>query len=221
LKWALSSLEQSHAGMLKAFNAVVETHDAPTGEHCERVGRNARTVGHALGLPARQLSQLYWAGLLHDLGKVAVPADIIRKPSSLTREEFELVKLHASFGASLLRSISRFYEPIAAAVESHHERWDGSGYPRGLSGTDIPLFGRILAVVDVFEAMTGVRTYREPVTPEEALLELRAGAGAHFERELVALYEQLYWDGKILVADGRKLEKVVEPRFRVLTLREH
>lgn len=213
LERAVGILERTHCATLKAFSSVVEVHDGPTGEHCERVARNARKLGLALALPPMELDRLYWAGILHDVGKVAVPSSIIGKQAALSEEEYDQVKKHASFGAALLRSISGSFEAIAAGVETHHERWDGSGYPHGLRGQEIPLFGRILAVVDVFEAMTGDRPYREAVTPEQALIELRAGAGSLFQPELVALYERLFWDGGILVSNGEALEKAVEPKL--------
>lgn len=200
LEEAVAAVEETHAATLKAFSAVVEVHDGPTGEHCERVAANARTLGLALGLDNGELDQLYWAGILHDVGKVAVPARIIQKPGALTDEEYEQIKRHPSFGADLLRTITAAFDAVAQGVESHHERWDGSGYPKGLKEEQIPLFGRVLAIVDVFEAMTSDRPYRRAVAPEEALAMLRAGAGTMYEWKLVALYESLYWDGKVLIA---------------------
>jgi HD-GYP domain-containing protein (c-di-GMP phosphodiesterase class II) len=204
LEEAVSALEETHSATLKAFSAVVEVHDGPTGEHCERVAENARTLGEALSLNPIELDQLYWAGILHDVGKVAVPASIIQKPGPLSEEEYEQVKRHPAFGANLLRTITDSFEAVARGVESHHERWDGSGYPNGLKAETIPLFGRILAVVDVFEALTSDRPYRDALPPDEALMMLRAGAGTAFEWGLVALYESLFWDGRIAVAGGSR-----------------
>lgn len=213
LSQAVEVLEDTHSATLKAFTSVVETHDGPTGEHCERVARNALALGEALALDSLELDQLYWAGILHDVGKVAVPGEILQKPGKLTAQEYEQVKAHPAFGARLLRSISTSFEPVAVGVETHHEKWDGTGYPHGLAGSEIPLFGRILAIVDVFEAITGERPYRDASAPEEALLELRKGAGKHFDRELVALYERLYWGGRIQVAGIPNDSQVREPKL--------
>ncbi|MEX2535132.1 MAG: HD-GYP domain-containing protein [Trueperaceae bacterium] len=200
LEDALRTVRVTQSATLKAFSSVVETHDDATGEHCERVALNARAMGKALNLSRVDLNQLYWAGILHDVGKVAVPTRILHKPAALTADEYELVKRHPTFGAKLLRSIGSSFEPIAVGVERHHERWDGSGYPSGLGGEQIPLFGRVLAIVDSFEAMTADRPYRAAMPAEQAMLELRREAGKSYDQELVAIYERLFRHGKIRLA---------------------
>lgn len=205
------ALAATQAATLRSFTALVEVYDEPTGTHCERVARNACLLGHTLGLPTESLEQLYWAGILHDVGKISVPSEVIRKPGRLTEAEYELVKEHTRFGEELLRSISTSYETIAAGVGSHHERWDGSGYPRGLAGEQIPLFGRILAVVDVFEALTSDRPYRRALDPEDALGYLRENAGTQFDPELVERYARLYAEGAIWIEDKTD-EPPTDPR---------
>lgn len=222
LEEALRTVRVTQSSTLKAFSSVVETHDDATGEHCERVALNARTVGEALGLPRTELNQLYWAGILHDVGKVAVPTRILHKPGALDEEEYELVKRHPSFGANLLRSISESFEPVAVGVESHHERWNGNGYPNGLQGEQIPLFGRILAVVDSFEAMTADRPYRAALPSDAAMEELLGDAGRGYDRRLTELYERLFRQGRIRVADRNELRvPAVEKQDPWMTLAEH
>ena len=184
---------------LKSFAVAVETEDEPDGEHCDRVAANARTLGEALGLKERELEELYWAGLLHDIGKVTVPREILRKPGGLTLEEYLVMRRHARLGANLLSSIDSFRR-VAEGVGAHHERWDGSGYPGGLRGEEIPLFGRILAVVDVFEALSSDRPYRKAMSRQDAVEELQNGAGSQFDPALVELYCRLFEEGRIQVA---------------------
>lgn len=185
---------------LKTFASLAEVRDEPTGEHCERVAHNACAIGEVLGLSKEDLTHLYWAGILHDLGKVVIPAEILLKPGTLTREEYTQVKRHAAKGADLLTSISPEFDRIAAGVRSHHERWDGEGYPYRLAGADIPLFGRILAVVDAFEALTSKRPYRDPLPPEEALAYVKQQSGERFDPEVVGAFENLHREGKIYIS---------------------
>jgi putative nucleotidyltransferase with HDIG domain len=192
-------LIRTQIATLKSFAVAVETEDAPAGEHCERVAANARTLGEAVGLGQRELEELYWAGLLHDIGKVTVPREILRKPGGLTLEEYLVMRRHARLGANLLASVESF-KGVAEGVGAHHERWDGSGYPGGLRGEQIPLFGRILAVVDVFEALSSDRPYRKALSREETLSEMRRSAGSQFDPTLVELYERLYLEGRVQVA---------------------
>lgn len=195
-------LHDIHAHMLEAFARSVALRDEGTGGHCERVALNAYTVGKALGLEPEELRDLYWAGLLHDLGKIAIPENVLLKPGPLTADELALVRRHAAVGAELLASVADDYEAIARGVRHHHERWDGSGYPDGLVGPTIPLIARILAVVDVFEALTCDRPYRGAWEPEPALAYLRENAGRHFDPALVAIFEDLFRQGLIHTAGG-------------------
>lgn len=193
----------SHPGALLLFAETVEIYDPMTAGHSRRVGANARLLGEALGLDDGQQQVLHWAGLLHDVGKIAVPASILRKPAALTAEERELMRQHPSIGASLIRERTTTTDAMADAVEAHHECWDGSGYPMRLAEESIPLYGRILAVVDVFEALTADRPYRSPFDPEEALAFVRGRAGSQFDPELVARFEPLVRDGAIMVAPAK------------------
>jgi putative nucleotidyltransferase with HDIG domain len=203
---------------LKSFAVAVETEDETAGEHCERVAANACALGEALGLGRLEIEELYWAGLLHDIGKVTVPREILRKPGGLTLEEYLVMRRHARLGANLLGSIDSFHR-VAEAVGAHHERWDGSGYPGGLRDDQIPLFGRILAVVDVFEALSSDRPYRRALSRHEALEELRRGAGTLFDPLLVDTYVRLFNEGRIQSA-SQPQDGTEQPRLE-LDLRHH
>lgn len=195
----MREISEGYGRILHTFSRLVSMRDESTGGHCDRVALNAVTVGEALGLSREELHNLYWAGILHDLGKVAVPAEILLKPGQLTDEEYRRIKEHVAYGADLLVSASPSFERIANAVRAHHERWDGSGYPEGLRGEEIPLPGRILAVVDVFEALTSERPYRGPHQPDEALRFLRQKAGVEFDPGVVEVFEETFRAGKIQV----------------------
>jgi hypothetical protein len=186
-----------HARSLKLFARLVAERDEPTAGHCERVARNAVTIGKQLGVPRADLPGLYWAGMLHDLGKIGVPELILHKPGRLSNEEFTVMKRHARLGYEVLMSVTRSFETIADGVYAHHERVDGTGYPRGLKGDDIPLFGRIVAVADVFEAVTSERPYRHPMAVEEAVELVLSGAGTQFDAAVVAAFVQAHDAGLI------------------------
>jgi diguanylate cyclase (GGDEF)-like protein len=170
--------------MLEALVTAVDNKDCYTRRHSEEVTEHALALAAAIGLSEESQRTTRMVGLLHDVGKIGVPDGILRKPGPLTHDEFEAVKQHPVLGEALVREISNL-EEIRAAVVSHHERWDGSGYPRGLSGEAIPLLGRITSVADAFSAMTSDRPYRKALSMEEAIAELRAGAGTQFDPALV------------------------------------
>lgn len=181
-------LRRLYARNLRLFARLVSERDRETAGHCERVAGNALRIGRAMNLPESKLRNLYWAGMLHDLGKLAVPEAILQKPGPLTEEEFEVVKRHSQVGAEFLTGLARHYEPLAEGVRGHHERWDGTGYPEQLSGTDIPLIARIVAVADVFEAVTSHRPYHAPMEVDEARQLIVDGSGTHFDPEVVAAF---------------------------------
>ena len=205
---AVDSLASAYAHTLRGFASLVAYRDRDTAGHCDRVANNARVLGERLGLGEGELDDLYWAGVLHDLGKVAVPTELLLKDGPLTVAEFAEVKKHAAVGADLLSGVSPDFAAIAAGVRSHHERWDGKGYPDGLRGEEIPVFGRILAVVDVFEALTSVRPYRGPMEPGEALDYIREGAGLHFDPRMVRVLEEAYAEGELWL--GRQKNDTME-----------
>jgi diguanylate cyclase (GGDEF)-like protein/putative nucleotidyltransferase with HDIG domain len=163
---------------------AVDARDAYTGSHSERVGDLAKQIARRLGLDEAQVDLIRLAASLHDLGKLAIPEEILRKPGTLTDSERLVIERHPQIGYRMLESLG--VEPIADWVHHHHERWDGAGYPHGLSGEQIPLGARIIFVADAFDAMTSERVYRERVyTEREALDELERCAGTQFDPGIV------------------------------------
>lgn len=171
-------------GLLLALAQALEYYDGSTRVHSEASAEYALAMARALGLSEERVRLVRLAALVHDVGKIFIPQEILRKPGKLTPEEYDLVKLHTAKGEELLSRI-RDLEPIARIVRHHHERFDGTGYPDGLWGEEIPLESRILAVVDAFEAMTSDRPYRKAMTVDEALEELRRFSGTQFDPQVV------------------------------------
>jgi len=169
---------------------AVGARDHYTRKHSEQVLRHAVALGEAVGLPEESLRTLELAAMLHDIGNLGVPPELLRRPGPLAPEEEMLVRGHVSMGADLITEIPRLSE-VAAAVSAHHERYDGSGYPTQSSGDDIPLLGRILAVADAYTAMTLDRPYRQSISAEDARIELLKSAGAQLDPQLVQAFAQL------------------------------
>jgi HD-GYP domain-containing protein (c-di-GMP phosphodiesterase class II) len=195
-------LNKVYTKMLSGLAGTLEIRDRHTQGHSERVAKNARVLGRAIGLHDNQLDILYWSGLLHDLGKIAIPESILLKEGKLNDVEYAEIKRHPTYGADLLSSIAPEFREISVAVRHHHERWDGFGYPKGLAKDDIPLLSRIISVSDVFEALTSQRPYREPASPSEALAYLRDGSGTHFDPVLIQAFEQCFHRGAIHYVPG-------------------
>lgn len=194
------ALERSHLEMLRHLARVAEYRDQDTHHHTERVGRTAAMLGAELGLEEARVQLLRRAAELHDIGKVAIPDRILLKPGRLTPEEFDIVKTHTTAGAEILAGGSSAYLRLAATIAvSHHERWDGGGYPHGLAGRDIPLESRLVSVADVFDALTHARPYKDAMPVAEALSVMRADAGTAFDPLVMAAFERL--DHAALAAD--------------------
>ncbi|MDN5351328.1 MAG: hypothetical protein PWQ12_244 [Clostridiales bacterium] len=156
-------------------------------QHSIRVGELSYRLGKALNLPSRELGDLKMMGLLHDLGKIAIDQNILNKESKLTNEEYAEIKKHPEIGYRILSGVNEMSE-IAVYVLAHHESWDGTGYPRGLKGTEIPYLARIITVVDAFDAMTSDRAYRKKMSYEDAFAELRRCSGRQFDPEIVETF---------------------------------
>jgi putative nucleotidyltransferase with HDIG domain len=155
--------------------------------HSEKVSQICYVMGLALGIKDELLEELKLAGLYHDIGKIAIPDAILDKPGPLTHDEFELMKTHAEIGYQILRAADD-YSRLAEYALSHHERWDGKGYPRGLEKEDIPLFARIIALADSYDAMTTNRVYRSKLSKDEAVNQLIKGAGKHYDPKLTRIF---------------------------------
>jgi response regulator RpfG family c-di-GMP phosphodiesterase len=196
LDGALRSLGDAYRTTLKALTAALETRDLETHGHSERVVNFSLRLGQELGLDAEQLRSLEFGSLLHDIGKIGVPDAILRKPAKLTEEEWVRMREHPLHGQKILRGIE-FLEGASRVVAQHHEKWDGSGYPLGLSGKQIDLNARIFAVADAFDAITSDRVYRAGRSYDEALAELDAYSGRQFDPHVVEAFRRVpagEWD---------------------------
>jgi HD-GYP domain-containing protein (c-di-GMP phosphodiesterase class II) len=171
--------EQAEASGLQALLAAIEARDAYTGEHSRSVVDLSVRVAEELRLASREVEQIEQVALLHDVGKVAIPDTVLQKCGPLTEHEFELVRTHPVVGARIVSSVSDLAH-LAPAIRSGHERWDGLGYPDGLSGDEIPVPSRVTFVCDAYDAMISARPYRPPLAPPEARAEVRRNAGTQF-----------------------------------------
>jgi diguanylate cyclase (GGDEF)-like protein/putative nucleotidyltransferase with HDIG domain len=176
---------------IEALALAIEAKDHTTHTHLQRVRTYAVAVAQELNLPEGEIEALRAAALLHDIGKLAVPEQIINKPGRLTPEEFEKMKVHPIVGAEILERVA-FPYPVAPIVRSHHERWDGTGYPEGLSGQDIPIGARILAAVDCLDALASHRQYRPALPLNEAMEKVKEKAGTWFDPQVVEILNGRY-----------------------------
>ncbi|MCC6422653.1 MAG: HD domain-containing protein [Phycisphaerales bacterium] len=177
-------------GLLHSLTSAVDAKDAYTCGHSERVALLSRHLARQIQLPEVEIERIYMAGLLHDVGKIGVPENVLQKTGRLTAEEFEQMKRHPQIGARILRDIKQI-EDIIPGVLHHHERYDGRGYPAGLAGERIPLMGRIICLADCFDAMTSNRTYRKALPLEVALTEIRRCSGTQFDPRLTESFLQV------------------------------
>ena len=189
-----------HLRTIEALALAIEAKDHTTHDHLQRVRVYAIEVAKELKISPPEMEALHAAALLHDIGKLAIPEHIISKPGRLTPEEFEKMKIHPVVGAEILERV-RFPYPVVPIVRAHHEKWDGSGYPFGLKGTDIPIGARILSAVDFLDAMASDRQYRRALPMHEVLQRLATESGKSFDPKVVEVLEKRH----------RQLEKLVEP----------
>jgi len=189
---------------------AAEHRDPETGGHILRMAHYAQHIARVLGLSEPQQELLLAAAPMHDVGKVGTPDAILLKPGRLTEEEFTIMKLHARIGYEVLRAGKSPLLQVAAEIAlTHHEKFDGSGYPRSLAGEAIPLFGRIVAVADVFDALTSERPYKRPWSIEQAIALLRDGKGKHFDPRCVDAFLQDW--GKVLEIKNRFADEPLQP----------
>jgi response regulator RpfG family c-di-GMP phosphodiesterase len=226
LNRAFNALENNYRTTLKALAVALETRDAETHGHSERVVQFSLRLGREMNLPRDQMRALEFGALLHDIGKIGVPDAILRKPGPLTEREWMAMREHPLLGQKILSGIE-FLEGAAAVVAEHHEKWDGSGYPRGLRGEKIDIKARIFAVADAFDAVVSNRVYRNGKTYQAALEELKTGAGRQFDPEVVAAFQRIppaEWNSK---AEGGRMKdenvttQVESSRFHPSAFRLH
>jgi putative nucleotidyltransferase with HDIG domain len=179
--------ERSYVEAIGAVVAAIDARDHETTGHSFRVAHYALELARGLSVGAEQLRAIEWGALLHDVGKIAVPDAILRKTGRLTEEEWHVMRQHPSWGFEMLADV-KFLEPALEIVYSHHERWDGGGYPRGLTGEEIPLAARIFAVADTYDSITSDRPYRRAQSHSEAFAELCRVAGTQLDPLAVATF---------------------------------
>jgi putative nucleotidyltransferase with HDIG domain len=184
-------LEQAYMQTVLALAKVTDARDTYTNEHSHRMMNWAELLARELGCSKSEVEAVKWGALLHDIGKIGIPDEILRKPVALTDSEWSVMKRHPQIGAEIIAPLRNLVN-VAEVIFHHHERYDGSGYPNGLTGAQIPLGARILAVVDAFIAMTDERVYRRAMSSSQALTELEHCAGSQFDPQIVRCFVRLY-----------------------------
>lgn len=175
---------------IKTLATAIDAKDKYTIGHCQRVAQYAKWIGEDLGMEYEEVEDLEFAAILHDVGKIGISDTILNKADHLTDEEYELIKTHPILGAAILQEITTLKRNIIEGAKYHHERYDGTGYCEGLKGEAIPLFARIIAIADAYDAMVGERIYREGYSIERAIGELKNGAHKQFDAKLVEVFIQ-------------------------------
>lgn len=194
LRRRLAEIEAEFMGVVRAWAESIEAKDRYTHGHCGRVAEYATAIARRLGFDEEALRWFRMGSFLHDVGKMSTPAEILNKPGRLTHAEFEIMKQHTIVGDQIVAELE-FPWDIRPMVRSHHEQWNGGGYPDGLAGEEIPLSARILCVADVFDALTTARPYRGAMSAADALEVMRADAGVIFDPRVFAAFEELVREG--------------------------
>lgn len=195
LEATYSELKSAYRGTVESLRLAVDAKDSYTRGHSDRVSYYSVLIGKKLGLPEEEISILRDGGLFHDIGKIGIPDAILQKPGKLTDEEYDDIKNHPSIGAKIIAP-AKIFENILPIVKHHHERYDGRGYPSSLKGEDIPLYARIAAVADTFDAMTSDRSYRPRFTLFKALEELENSKGTQLDPTIVDAFILAFKENK-------------------------
>lgn len=195
LRRAARENAQLFLGTIRALANAIDAKDPYTRGHSVRVNRYSVIIARRMGLPKHEVEKIHVASVMHDVGKIGIHDMILQKPGALTREEFEVMKTHTTRGAEIMAPIPQMRD-IIPGLRSHHERWNGTGYPDGLEGEDIPLMGRIIAVADTFDAMTTKRPYQEPFSFEDAVTRINELKGLAFDESVVEAFNRAYADGE-------------------------
>lgn len=179
-------LQEAYLDTIYRLSLAAEYKDEQTGGHIMRMGRSSGLIAEKYGLPAEEVQNIRYAAPMHDVGKIGIPDNILMKPGRLSTAEFEIMKTHTTIGATLLTNSKAEILKVAEQIALyHHEKWNGTGYPFGLAGDEIPLVGRIVGLLDVFDALTSIRPYKDPYPVEVALDIIKQGKGEHFDPDLV------------------------------------
>jgi putative two-component system response regulator len=186
LKQAFEKIKAASLDTIYRLSMASEYKDEETGSHIKRMSQYSAAVARRMGLTKIDVENIQYAAPMHDLGKIGIPDLILLKPGKLNPAEWEIMKMHTTIGANILKgSLADFIKQGETIALSHHEKWDGSGYPDGLKGQEIPIIGRITAIADVFDALTSRRPYKEPFTVEKSLAIIKEGRGSHFDPDVV------------------------------------
>lgn len=204
LNSALLQIERSYEDTLAALGAAIDLRDSQTAGHSRRVAAYATKIARDLGATESELKTITMGAWLHDIGKLATPDAILLKPGALTQEEWLIMQRHVEIGYDLVKRIP-FLAHAAEIILNHHERWDGSGYPRGLKGAEIPLGARIFAVADTVDAMTSDRPYRSALSFNEAQEEIRCGSGSRYDSQVVSVFLA------VAIDDWKALRHSIDP----------
>lgn len=197
----MESNYEEYAATIYALTAAIDAKDHYTFQHSQNVAAYATALAKAAGLNGEHTRIIYEAALLHDIGKIAIPEHILRKPGKLTDEEYDIMKSHVEHSISIIRHLPSL-DYVIPAVVGHHERWDGRGYPRGIAGEDLPIGARCLAIADAYDAMTSTRSYKSAYTVEFACQELVNQSGRQFDPMLVPVFLELIKNGTIRVPEA-------------------
>jgi putative nucleotidyltransferase with HDIG domain len=182
-----TKLEENFLQTVISLANAMDARDSYTGDHSQRMADMASQIGKEMGLPIEEIEILHWAGILHDIGKIGVPDQILNKKGPLTKKEWVIMKEHPIIGAQIVAPI-KYLASVSPIIQAHHEKFDGTGYPYGLEGSDIPLGSRILSVVDAYVAIRDERVYSKAHTHEEAIAELRRASGTQFDPVIVDIF---------------------------------
>jgi cyclic di-GMP phosphodiesterase len=212
-----AQLQEAHSDLIGCLGRAMESHEsAAVGNRSQRVAKYVNLIALAAGAKPAAAALLSAVAPLYDLGKLAVPAEILRKAGELSAPEWERVKRHPEYGAAIIGEQEEAHLKLARAIAlSHHERWDGKGYPKGLQGEAIPWPGRVVALADAFEAMTTTRFHRDPLTLEQAAAEILRGSGTRYDPALVEAFRKaLPAMRKAHAAHADALEDIINLDFR-------
>ncbi len=191
--------QELFSGTISAITEALDAKDSFTLGRSKRVAFYAVTIAKHMGFAEPELSKIELAGLLHDIGMIGIPEDLLNKPENLTQEEFEVIKRHVELGVKILGEIKQL-ESVVNIIRYHHERFDGKGYPYEIKGNEIPIESRIISVADAYDSMTSERAYRKGLTSEDAIAEVKRSSGTQFDPEVVETFLAIIDDSRKEIA---------------------
>jgi len=207
-------MRQTFLDTIKSLSVAIDAKDPYTKGHSSRVANYVVSLAREMKMPEDKVEMLQYIALIHDVGKVSIPEDILKKDQLLSDEEFGIMRTHCEAGAEVLQSI-KFFAPASDVIRHHHERWDGLGYPDHIKGEDIPISARILAVADAFDAMTSDRPYRKALKPDIALKELEEGAGSQFDPKVVKAFMRVFHKLDICIDSNPRIDGTITKNNKI------